>query len=95
MNYSCYILYSRSLDKYYIGETEDFEERLRLHNSGFFKGSFTSKASDWELYFLIKCISRNQARLVESHIKQMKSRKYIENFKKYPDISEKLLLKYN
>ncbi|MGM0504901.1 MAG: GIY-YIG nuclease family protein, partial [Bacteroidota bacterium] len=36
MNYYCYILYSKRLDKYYVGETQELEERLRLHHSGFF-----------------------------------------------------------
>ena len=94
MYFYCYILYSKALNVYYVGETEDVSERLCLHNSGFFKGSYTSKTSDWEEYYLIKCHSRKQSRAIESHIKKMKSRKYIENLPKYPEISEKLLLRY-
>jgi putative endonuclease len=94
MGFYSYILYSRSLDEYYIGETEDVKARLQLHNSGFFKGSYTSKSSGWVIFFLIKCTSRNQARMIERHIKNMKSRKYIENLKTYPKISKKLLEKY-
>jgi len=36
-----------------------------------------------------------QARMIETHIKRMKSRKYIENLMKYPAIAEKLKEKYN
>ncbi|WP_373398424.1 GIY-YIG nuclease family protein [Algoriphagus halophilus] len=32
-----YILYSDSKDRYYIGQTENLEERLFQHNSGYFK----------------------------------------------------------
>ena len=92
MVFYCYILYSKKLDRYYIGETEDIDQRLILHNSGFFKGSYTSKVSDWVIYYFIKCNSREQARAIEYYIKKMKSRKYIENLSKYPEISEKLLL---
>jgi hypothetical protein len=29
-----YVLYSRSLEKYYVGQTNDLEDRLKRHNSG-------------------------------------------------------------
>jgi len=35
-----------------------------------------------------------QARKIEKQIKRMKSKKYIENLKKYPDIVKKLIEKY-
>lgn len=35
-----YILYSRSADRYYVGQTENFERRLQFHNSG---GVFLTK----------------------------------------------------
>lgn len=28
MSYYCYIIYSSSLDSYYVGETEGFQERI-------------------------------------------------------------------
>jgi putative endonuclease len=36
-----------------------------------------------------------QAHKIENHIKKMKSKKYIENLKKYPEISLRLLQKYS
>ena len=90
-----YILYSKSSNKYYIGETEDISLRLIWHNTKHFQSSYTSNVSDWELYFIIECTDRSQARKIEAHIKSMKSRTYIENLKKYKDISEKLLQKYS
>ena len=91
MNYFCYILYSPSINKYYIGETEDLESRLELHNNGYFDKSYTTKAKDWKLFYSIYCESRSQARKIEKHIKNMKSRKYIENLKKHPNISKNLM----
>ncbi|WP_205589285.1 GIY-YIG nuclease family protein [Mesonia aquimarina] len=76
-----YILYSNSLDKFYVGETENLEERLSQHSSGFFKNSFTAKANDWILFLKIKANSRIQSRQIERHIKQMKSSVYIRNLK--------------
>ncbi|WP_346429910.1 GIY-YIG nuclease family protein [Chryseobacterium indologenes] len=53
MSVSCatvYLLYSESLDKYYIGYScEDLQERLREHPSNH-KG-FTVKAKDWIIIY--------------------------------------------
>ena len=93
--YCVYIIHSISLDRYYVGETKDIEERLEQHNSGFYNSAFTRKAKDWTLYFYLECNSRTQARKIEAHIKNMKSKKYIQDLKKYPDIALKLLNKFN
>jgi putative endonuclease len=93
--YCVYIIHSKSLDKYYLGETKDIEERLEQDNSGFYNSAFTGKAKDWSLYFYLECNSRTQARKIEAHIKNMKSKKYIQDLKKYPDIALKLLNKFN
>ena len=94
MSFTVYILHSSKLEEYYIGQTSDLSERIDLHNSGFFDHSFTSKANDWTLVFSLNCDSRKQALSIEKHIKRMKSRKYIENLIKYPDISKSLLYRY-
>ena len=96
MKFFCYILYSKSLDRYYVGYTSDIEERLKLHNTGYFEGkSYTHLASDWETYLLIPCDTIKQAVFIESKIKKMKSRKYKENLKKYPEMITNLLNKFN
>ncbi len=89
-----YILFSDTLNQFYIGETVDFEERLNEHNSGFYKKTFTSKASDWELFLKIVCKDRVQARKIEIHIKSMKSKKYINDLKDYPEIINRLIQRY-
>ena len=89
-----YILYSVSTNAYYIGQTLDLEVRIEEHNSKFYDKTSTAKAKDWELYFSINCETRTQAILIESHIKSMKSRKYYESLKKYPEISQRLKNKF-
>jgi putative endonuclease len=91
----CYILYSNSLDKYYIGAThEDLSQRLNKHFEAFYKGSFASQTKDWELFFEIFCETYSMAINIERHIKKMKSRIYIENLKKYPGMTDKLRIKF-
>ena len=92
--HSVYILFSVQLDRYYIGQSENLPLRLEQHNSGYFSGSFTSQVNDWELFHEIPCESKRQAIQIESHIKRMKSVIYYENLKKHPDISVRLLEKY-
>ena len=57
--FSVYIIYSPSLDKYYIGYTIGIEKRLAEHNSGI--STFTSKATDWELKWTKEIESRVEA----------------------------------
>ncbi|WP_238987203.1 GIY-YIG nuclease family protein [Confluentibacter flavum] len=45
MNY-VYILFSKTLNQFYVGETVDIEDRITQHNSGFYDSAFTKKASD-------------------------------------------------
>ena len=72
-----YIIYSFSLNKYYVGETSNFSERIIQHNNGFYKNSYTSKASDWNPVLIIEFDNISQARKAEGFIKKMNSRDFI------------------
>jgi putative endonuclease len=89
-----YILYSKKLNKFYTGSCLDFEKRLTDHLAKKFIDGFSAKTNDWELFYIIKDLTYKQAREIEAHIKRMKSKKYIEELKKYSEISEKLIEKY-
>ena len=91
---SVYILYSPSVNQYYIGSCKVLSERIEQHLSKKIPGAFTAKVKDWILYFSISELKYGQARLIENHIKKMKSRVYIENLKKYTEVSKKLITKY-
>ena len=96
MQISCYIIYSESINRYYIGYTTDIYERLKLHNTSYFGcKSYTFKATDWVIFLLIPCESIEQAVFVEAKIKRMKSRKYIEDLTKYPEMIEKIKNDFN
>ena len=96
MNY-CYILYSPANDTFYVGSTRlPAEVRLERHLTGYSgPAKFTSRFSDWEMFHTITCSSFSQAMAIEKHIKKMKSKKYIRNFKSYPELSEKLLKRFD
>jgi putative endonuclease len=95
---SCvYVLHSKKLNKFYVGFTTiSVADRLQRHLTKFYEEAqtFTRKADDWILVWQIRCNSPEQGRSIESHIKNMKSSKYIQNLIKYPEMGQKLLSRY-
>ncbi len=91
---SVYILFSKKLNRFYTGSCLNLSQRLDEHLHGIYNDSFTSKATDWELFLHIDDLKYRQARLIELHIKRMKSGKYIQNLSKYPEIVVKLVARY-
>jgi putative endonuclease len=89
-----YILHSEKLDKFYIGTSDDFENRFREHNTEIKPDSFTLRGRPWKQFFVINNLTSKQAYSIEKHIKQMKSTKYIENLAKYSQIIERLRARY-
>ncbi|QAA82266.1 GIY-YIG nuclease family protein [Aequorivita sp. H23M31] len=89
----CYILYSKLKDKFYIGFTqENLMDRIAKHNKGTYgRNTYTVLATDWELFFSLKCECTDQAIAVEKHIKRMKSKTYIRNLRKYPEMCGRIL----
>lgn len=71
-----YILYSIETDRYYTGQTEDLETRMKSHEAGI--SPFTSIAKDWKLVYFEEYKNRTDAIKREIAIKKKKSRKYIE-----------------
>jgi len=86
----CYIIYSPQLDSYYTGSCANFDLRLKAHNSKKYVASYTSKSNDWERYLIIQTETKKHALRLERKIKQMKSRVFIENLKKYPELVHKI-----
>jgi putative endonuclease len=92
---SVYILFSKKLDRFYTGSCKTLDYRIEQHLNKDFCKSFTARAEDWELFFFIDHLHYDQARMIEGHIKKMKSKVYIRNLKKYPDMAKKLIDKYS
>ncbi len=49
MPFYVYIIYSKTIDQFYIRNTANFEERLFRHNNSGSKS--TKKANDWNLVY--------------------------------------------
>ncbi|HTL81460.1 MAG TPA: GIY-YIG nuclease family protein [Bacteroidia bacterium] len=76
MKYYVYILYSMSRDRYYVGQTENIENRLASHNAG--RTPSTKNGIPWKLVFSEILPSRSEAMKREVEIKSKKRRAYIE-----------------
>ena len=72
-----YILFSEKLNKFYIGACIDMDRRIYEHNIGHSK--FTSTGIPWQLMYTEEFESLHEAKQREKKIKDMKSRKYVEN----------------
>jgi putative endonuclease len=90
-----YIIYSKKIDRYYIGESENVVKRLKQHNSHYFKNAFTTAASDWEIKLAYPCETKLIAKKLERHIKKKKSRKHIEWIISSKDALDRMLLQCN
>ena len=74
-----YILFSESLNRYYIGSTQSIDTRLKKHLQSH-KG-FTAKAKDWLLVHSEAFETRTGAVRRERQIKKWKSRRMIEKLR--------------
>jgi putative endonuclease len=77
LEFTFYILFSASADRYYIGHTsEPVEERVRKHNSN--HSGFTGKFNDWRIVYRERYPTKALAYAREREVKAWKSRKRIE-----------------
>ena len=75
-----YILYCDSIDRYYVGHSNDVSRRLEEHNNPRRTNKYTAKSEGWKLVLTIEAgESRSEAVRIERYIKKQKSRKFIEH----------------
>jgi putative endonuclease len=67
MSFTVYVLYSASIDKYYIGHTENLNQRLFKHNNS--GSSYTKRTNDWKVVYTEIFNSRAEAMKIE-HLKK-------------------------
>ena len=71
-----YILFSKKLNKFYVGSSTDIDRRLTEHNSG--KSKFTSRGMPWLLIYKEDYSTLTEAKKRELQIKKRKSRFYLQ-----------------
>jgi putative endonuclease len=81
MPYFVYILYSKSTDQFYKGQTSDITDRLIRHNQ--MREVFTSKGVPWVLLWKKEKETREDALSLEKKLKNLSRKKLILFMKKY------------
>ena len=71
-----YIIYSKKIDRYYTGVTEDLAWRLERHNQGW--GRYTKRGIPWKVVYEEKFVTKSDALKREREIKSRKRRSYIK-----------------
>ncbi len=80
--YYIYAIYNTDAHKVYIGQTENLEERLRLHNNKEFRNSYTSRFDGkWFLIYTEAVPNRADALQREKQLKSYRGREFIKKFK--------------
>ena len=73
--YTVYILYSQSIDRFYVGFTNDLERRICEHNRK--KGKFTDAGIPWAIVRTEAFETKKEAMDREKYIKSKKSKTFI------------------
>jgi putative endonuclease len=74
--YAVYILYSRKLDKFYVGTSTDISGRLRRHNCH--SKGFTSTGRPWILVYTEEYPVKQEAEAREKQLKRWKNKERLE-----------------
>jgi len=74
-----YAVYNKNRKKIYIGQTQNLEERIKLHNNGTFNNSYTAKlGGEWILIYSEVAENRRSALTRERQLKSYKGRQFIK-----------------
>ncbi len=76
-----YIIYSEKFDKYYIGQTNNFNERFERHNNGY--EGFTKPYRPWRKILVLEKSNRSDAMDLERKLKNLSKQRLINFIQKY------------
>ena len=76
-----YAVYNKKHNKIYIGQTENIERRIALHNSGELTNSYTSRFDGgWQLIYSEIAYNRVAALIRERQLKSHKGRDFVKKY---------------
>jgi putative endonuclease len=75
-----YILFSESLNKYYVGSCEDLKRRIDRHGKD--SSKFTGRANDWKLIKYFEFQTKSEAIKLEMKIKKRGIKRYLDSLEK-------------
>ncbi len=72
-----YVIYSDTIGRKYIGQTEDLERRINEHNNGLL-GVYTKNKGPWRLVYFEQYQTRSEAMKREKELKTGKGRDFLK-----------------
>ena len=78
MTYFVYSIYNVDNDKIYIGQTNDLENRLLMHNNKIFKGYTSRFSGKWKLFYKETTPDRLSALKREKQLKSYRGRMFLK-----------------
>ncbi len=80
MSFFVYMLKSTTINRTYVGYTNNIKKRLYLHNSN--KGAKSTKGNKWILIYKRKFLNKSDAMTFEYQLKKNKKKRHeiINNF---------------
>jgi putative endonuclease len=79
--YWVYAIYNKKHNKIYIGQTENLDSRLELHNNKYFKKSYTARFDGfWRLIYKEQCVDRKTVLIREKQLKSYQGRLFIKKY---------------
>ena len=79
--YTVYILYAVNFDKFYVGQTDDMDDRIRRHNGGY--NLSTKPYRPWIIKLTIPKATRADAMLLERKLKNLSKDRLLKFISKY------------
>ncbi|OHA52892.1 MAG: hypothetical protein A3A97_04305 [Candidatus Terrybacteria bacterium RIFCSPLOWO2_01_FULL_40_23] len=77
--FTVYAIYNKRHNKFYIGQTENINERITLHNNKIFINSYTAKFDGtWEIIYSEEVDNRIEALMREKQLKSYRGRQFIK-----------------
>ncbi|MBI3662396.1 MAG: GIY-YIG nuclease family protein [Acidobacteria bacterium] len=76
MSFFLYILQSTATGRFYIGQTQNLQERVAYHNANY--SPALKNRGPWKLLYSEEFAARSEAVRRESYIKRQKDRRFIE-----------------
>ncbi|MEM9921334.1 MAG: GIY-YIG nuclease family protein [Bacteroidota bacterium] len=72
-----YIIYSHTIDRFYVGSTQNLDDRMKRHNSG--RSKYTKRGMPWVIITTFELASRPEAVRLEKKIKKRGIKRYLSD----------------
>jgi putative endonuclease len=75
--FAVYAVYNQEREKIYIGQTQNLEERLKMHNDHALGGYTSHFSGTWIVIYKEDVLTRQEALVREKQLKSFRGREFI------------------